>query len=417
MRQALTETADYYVANGTFDPLYVRGYGIIDALAALQHDDCNDNGISDECDVDCGNPGCAPPCGGSEDCNGNTIPDDCERDCDGDGTPNDCETDLRERDCNFDGICNGIEIAACPPGTPSCEDCDDNGVPDKCDPDINRNGVPDACDPVPPERPSEPQHRAPKNRYVSIDPTASGVMPVAMQVQVASMRRCSGDDRRACITDEDCPGVCDNNNNLQCTLDAICGGGTCVATAPCVEHSSVGVTRWVGEPSVSTCVPLADCSGQWFAGLGDTAVFRVWTEDTVHLAGCEIVPVAEYEIRATADGVWFTDPLTIGTIAKPQVHYGDCVGPVTAGQFTPPDGFTSVVDVQAYLIAYQGGATSPHTTWVDLHGAVVGSACASGDCVVPQQILNVGDLQTIKFAFLGQTYVETPGHENPGDCP
>jgi len=36
---------------------------------------------------------------------------------------------------------------------------------------------------------------------------------------------------------------------------------------------------------------------------------------------------------------------------------------------------------------------------------------------VPQQILNVGDLQTIKFGYLGQTYVETPGQENPGDCP
>jgi hypothetical protein len=34
MRWALIHTADYYVANGTFDPLYIRGYGISDVLAA-----------------------------------------------------------------------------------------------------------------------------------------------------------------------------------------------------------------------------------------------------------------------------------------------------------------------------------------------------------------------------------------------
>ncbi|MFH0982564.1 MAG: S8 family serine peptidase [Planctomycetota bacterium] len=37
MREHLFETADYYVAYGTFDPLYVRGYGILDAFAAYQH--------------------------------------------------------------------------------------------------------------------------------------------------------------------------------------------------------------------------------------------------------------------------------------------------------------------------------------------------------------------------------------------
>jgi hypothetical protein len=36
MRWALIHTADYYVANGTFDPLYIRGYGISDILAASE---------------------------------------------------------------------------------------------------------------------------------------------------------------------------------------------------------------------------------------------------------------------------------------------------------------------------------------------------------------------------------------------
>ena len=35
MRQHLFETADYYVANGTYDPLYIRGYGMVNAFGAF----------------------------------------------------------------------------------------------------------------------------------------------------------------------------------------------------------------------------------------------------------------------------------------------------------------------------------------------------------------------------------------------
>jgi serine protease AprX len=43
MRERLFTTADYYVAHGTFDPMYVRGYGIVDAFAA--NDYCSDAGV------------------------------------------------------------------------------------------------------------------------------------------------------------------------------------------------------------------------------------------------------------------------------------------------------------------------------------------------------------------------------------
>ena len=57
MRSALFETADYYVANGTHDPLYVRGYGVIDALAARNAGpavlgDLNCDGSVDSLDID-----------------------------------------------------------------------------------------------------------------------------------------------------------------------------------------------------------------------------------------------------------------------------------------------------------------------------------------------------------------------------
>ena len=38
MREFLFETADYYVEHETFDPLYIRGYGIVDAFGAYSHE-------------------------------------------------------------------------------------------------------------------------------------------------------------------------------------------------------------------------------------------------------------------------------------------------------------------------------------------------------------------------------------------
>lgn len=63
--------------------------------------DCNDNGIPDECDIDCGEPGgpCdVPGCGQSADCQPNGIPDECDiaagtsQDLNGNGVPDECET-------------------------------------------------------------------------------------------------------------------------------------------------------------------------------------------------------------------------------------------------------------------------------------------------------------------------------------
>ncbi|HVP13234.1 MAG TPA: hypothetical protein VMV94_18825, partial [Phycisphaerae bacterium] len=99
----------------------------------LSNRDCNRNRIPDECDV--------RDCDGSlwcQDCNDNGRPDVCDPDCDGDGIPNACE------------------IADCPPDDPSCADCNGNWIPDGCDVadcdgslwcrDCNGNGILDACD-------------------------------------------------------------------------------------------------------------------------------------------------------------------------------------------------------------------------------------------------------------------------------
>jgi subtilisin family serine protease len=76
LRTFLFHTADYYRSLYTFDPLYIRGYGTVNAYAAAQ--DCNHNSVPDLDDL---------VFGGSTDVNGNGIPDECESvgdlNCDG----------------------------------------------------------------------------------------------------------------------------------------------------------------------------------------------------------------------------------------------------------------------------------------------------------------------------------------------
>ncbi len=86
MRAYLFHTADYYVANGTYDPEFVLGYGIINAVAASAGD-CDNNGVADVDDITAGT---------HLDCNGNAIPDACDitqgrsEDIDGNGVPDEC---------------------------------------------------------------------------------------------------------------------------------------------------------------------------------------------------------------------------------------------------------------------------------------------------------------------------------------
>jgi hypothetical protein len=62
--------------------------------------DCNNNGIPDECDIDCGpvgGPCDVPGCGQSLDCNDNGVPDECDvsagtsADCNANGVPDECD--------------------------------------------------------------------------------------------------------------------------------------------------------------------------------------------------------------------------------------------------------------------------------------------------------------------------------------
>jgi hypothetical protein len=109
----------------------------IDDLIDIQmgtSQDCNLNGVPDECEQDCNDNDVPDECditaGTSLDCNGNGVPDECESDCNGNGVPDACDVDPTDPD--------GDEFVS--------EDCNANGIPDECEDDCNGNFIPDDCD-------------------------------------------------------------------------------------------------------------------------------------------------------------------------------------------------------------------------------------------------------------------------------
>ncbi len=337
-------------------------------------------------------------------------------DCNGNSTPDLCEIAIGDaEDCNSNELPDGCDLADCV-DDPACADCNSNSTPDSCDidshfsDDTNTNGVPDECEDIAktPGLPPSATHQAPKHRYLSIDTSPSVPSETALRVDLISLKRCSGDLSRSCIVNQDCEL-------------AVPGSGDCI------EHSDAATAGpwWVQAPQQEPqgCIPGPCGDEDWFARVDSMPHFEVWTLDTLHVGDCEIIPVAEYEIRACLppDGVVCSDPLTIGTIAQPFVspgfrgNYGDAAGPVDAitEEFIPPDGITNVVDVFAYVNTKQnyGTANKPqtHPTWVDLHGP--------GDGQPPQYILNVSDMGQILKGFAGDAWTDDPGNMNPGECP
>ncbi|HPF40199.1 MAG TPA: VCBS repeat-containing protein [Phycisphaerae bacterium] len=110
--------------------------------------DCDNDGVLDECETDCDENGIPDDCDEFTDCNSNGVPDSCEPDCDQDGIPDACE--LADNDCDGNGIPDDCQPDCDSDGLPdACEiegnDCDGNGVPDDCQPDCDGDGVPDIC--------------------------------------------------------------------------------------------------------------------------------------------------------------------------------------------------------------------------------------------------------------------------------
>ncbi len=123
-----------------------NGIPDLDDVHNLTSPDCNRNSRPDECDLADGT---------SENCNNDLIPDECQEDCNANGIPDDCDIaagtsddcdrnavpDECEPDCNLNRIADACDVEV-----GISDDCDRNGVPDECEQDCNRNGIADACD-------------------------------------------------------------------------------------------------------------------------------------------------------------------------------------------------------------------------------------------------------------------------------
>lgn len=145
--------------------------------------DCNSNGIPDECDLtngtsqDCNSNGIPDECdlggGTSQDCNHNGIPDECEMDTDGDGVIDECDLCPQtptgqsvdpngcsdgQVDTDLDGFCNpnapSTGPSHCITGTVPCKCGNTVNCYDNCpttsnfdQADVDCDGIGDACDP------------------------------------------------------------------------------------------------------------------------------------------------------------------------------------------------------------------------------------------------------------------------------
>jgi len=139
-------------------------------------------------------------------------------------------------------------------------------------------------------------------------------------------------------------------------------------------------------------------------------VFRVWTESVSHVGDCEIMPVATYEVRASADGTVFSPPLALSTIPLPALNtklWGDVAGINDGSQWTAPNQFTNVQDVVALLAYITNAAVKPEFQRANLEAVSAADPCLNN-------FVNTADVFIVVQAVAGGAY---PFTTNPATCP
>jgi len=144
-------------------------------------------------------------------------------------------------------------------------------------------------------------------------------------------------------------------------------------------------------------------------------VFRVWSEPVIHVGDCEIIPVADYQVSATSDGVAFSSALPIGTIPVPSLNsklWGDTVGSNNGVEWTPPNQFTNVQDVLAIQAYISAAAVIPLFTVANLQAISSGDSCLNA-------FINTADVLIVVRAAAGDAYSlpATTKITDPALCP
>jgi len=130
--------------------------------------------------------------------------------------------------------------------------------------------------------------------------------------------------------------------------------------------------------------------------------YYIWTEPVIHAYGCEVVPAATYAVRATIDGVEFSEPLMVDTTPAPAPKFwGDVVGPFDGTSWSPANGIANIDDAVAEIQGFQELPSMAHKTWLDLHPEI------------PNRLININDVLAAIIGFRGDPYP----YSNPMDCP
>ena len=191
---------------------------------------------------------------------------------------------------------------------------------------------------------------------------------------------------------------------------------------PSLFHPDAVVSGWIGAP---------DANG--IASLEPDPVTRDWTEAVVDVTGCEITPVAEFELRASADGgATFLPPVTLKTADQPigNKWWGDLAGEFNGTYWTRPQGVTNFIDVLAIRNTFQGRLTAPGLehfpflcsepqasacavsrrsmgcAWYLTRYTKTGTALVRADVAPrePNRIANFEDVLFVVLAFKGESY-------------
>lgn len=166
-----------------------------------------------------------------------------------------------------------------------------------------------------------------------------------------------------------------------------------------------------------TTVPTGSC----FAGPPDsqgnsqclpTPTFRVWSEPTVHVGDCIIVPVANYQVRATFDNIVFAAPVAVQTAMLPSNNsklWGDVCGPFDGFlmEWSAPDQFTNVHDIVAMSATASGLFNALPFSRANVQGVSASDPCLNA-------VTNTADLFAVVQAAIGNPY---PFTTDPATCP
>lgn len=381
--------------------------------------DCNGNGIPDDCDLDCGLPGCSVTgCGESSDCDGTGVPDECEIDCNENGVDDRCDiASTTSADCTGNGIPDECEADcdengaadSCDMLVGAAEDCNANGVLDSCElsaeTDANGNGVLDEC---------ELACVIASTAEEALESTSIGDI-VIPKVRTLSFR--AGDAGRV-------QAVRVTFVSLPIPYDGLNGRTMWVGAPQAVcEHSAQGTDV---EPADCILLPEAPSATYWAANLQCTPFYTNWQgtctggaclgginlgagcstdadcKAVVHVSGSGIVPSGAYDVQIVDEGCSashegnYSVPLTLNTS-----RWGDLVSDCFVDYCGPPNDITDFIDIMAVVDKFKNLPGAPSKARADL---------APG---TTNRIIDFIDIGVIVEAFRNFPYT-FPG---PGECP